>query len=164
MKVEFKKIEAFSKKRVRFFTITLGSNTKTEFEYFLDKVDVISKTHDYELKVLFTAIEALQTKGAPRYLFVNEASADYMPVVSFDTKRENKVDFGVRLYCIRLRDDLVILMNGDIKTQRNPNDCPNVNLHFKRAIKIASKLDKALNNSEINYSDTNPFTDFELDI
>lgn len=62
----------------------------------------------------------------------------------------NNSDYGVRLYCIRLRDDTLILLNGGIKTNQNPEDCPNVSQHFKIAIQIATKIDKAILSKEID--------------
>lgn len=76
----------------------------------------------------------------------------------------NKADFGLRLYCIHLNRELVVLLNGGIKTANNPLDCANVKEHFLRAKKIAVAVDKAIRNRDVNLKDESPFEDFEIDI
>lgn len=163
MIVSFKKIEEFSKRRVRFYTAQLGENELSEFEYFTEK-EYLYKTHFEEMKILYNSIEQIQLRGAKQYYFVPEGEANYLPVVGANIKRENKIDYGVRLYCIRLRDDLVVLLNGDIKTQLNPKQCKNVSLLFSQALAIAKGLDKALIAKDINYNEEDPFESINLEI
>lgn len=56
---------------------------------------------------------------------------------------EIKSDTTLRLYCVRINEDIVILCSGDIKTKDNAQDCPNVSYHFRLANKISQKIDEA---------------------
>ena len=42
--------------------------------------------------------------------------------------------FGLRLYCILVNSEAVIVLNGCSKTERNPLDCPNCNEIYKFCI------------------------------
>ena len=161
MVISFKKISEFSYKNVDFYTLFFGENKLTEFEIFLDKE---FPNHKSEIELMFNALESMQSIGAKSYFFKDEQNANAIPVVPTAIMDANKDDFGIRLYCIRLTDSLVILINGDIKTHKNPSMCPNVKSHFENALKIAKKLDKLLFNNEINFQETNCLQDLEFEI
>lgn len=58
-------------------------------------------------------------------------------------------DLSLRLYCIKLNQNIVILINGAEKTADTAQDCPNVVHHFRRANKIATQIDNALYQKDI---------------
>ena len=161
MLVTFDKLDEISTGLVRYYSIKIGFQEFTEFEMFDNKDFPL---HIKENQFIVNVINEMQNRGAKSYYFVNEASAEYLPKVSQAIKEANKEDYGLRLYCKRLRDDIVVLFNGDIKTKNNPIDCDNVKLHFLRAIKIGLLLDKAIFNKDIDLDEQDPFEDFELDI
>ncbi len=162
MIASFVKIDDLSSESVDFYTVILGSNELTEFELFDEKE---FPDHENEIEIIYNAIVAMQTKGAKSYYFkTNEGPADALPRVSQEIMDANKKDYGVRLYCVRLTDNLVILLNGGIKTQIDPTLCNNVNPHFRRAFKIASKLDNLVNNREINFQTPGCLDGLEIDI
>ncbi|SEW01400.1 hypothetical protein SAMN05428988_1259 [Chitinophaga sp. YR573] len=132
----------------------------TEFELF-DEKDFSS--HEKELELLYLAIDEMSHRGAKKYYFNNEGPAEYMPVVSASIKQENNEDFGVRLYCIWLSQSVVILMNGGIKTKLKPEDCPNVSVHFSRALKIARLIYKEIEIQGLNLNNSE-LEDLELDL
>lgn len=161
MIVEFQKIEEISDGRVDFYSARLGENELYEFEYF-DGKD-FSK-HEKEIQILYNVIDQIKYKTAKQYFFKHENAANALPKVSPEIIKANLDDFGIRLYCIRLTDNVLILLNGDIKTKQNPMDCDKVRIHFMNAIKIANKLDKALLAREINYQNVNCLVGYEIDI
>lgn len=161
MLVHFEKIEELSTGVTQFYTIRLGNNELTEFELFDEKE---FPNHQEELEIAYNVIAQMQDREARKIFFKDESGAHALPRVPEEIMDNNKYDFGLRLYCIFLTPELVILSNGDIKTNINPLECPNVSVHFKRIRKIASILDKALINGEINYNNENPFEDFEIEI
>lgn len=158
MRVEFQLIDDLSNGKVLFYTVRLGDAELTEFELF-DQNDF--STHKEELELLYVAIEEMSYRGTKKHYFQNEGPAEYMPVVSASIKQANKDDFGIRLYCIWLSSSTVILLNGGIKTKHNPKDCPNVNVHFGRALKIAQQIHNKL---EVQDLDNLQLKDLELDI
>lgn len=137
-------IELFNSKKVRFYTVKLGQNKHSEFLKFRDKM----KQHDTnktELKELDLIIREIANKGADPSLFRKEDSADALPPrwARFIEINEQP-DFGIRLYCIRLSNGIVVLLNGDRKTTQKVNNCQKCYPHFKHATAIADSINKAI--------------------
>ena len=142
MTVQFERIDAFSDDGVvEFYTVRLDDNRLTEFELFIEKD---FPDHLEEIRILYAAIRRIQWRGAHPSLFKFEENADALPKVPDEVKILNEDDWGVRLYCIRVNEGLVILLNGDIKTEEDPNKCPNVKHHFNRARKIGTVLNREI--------------------
>lgn len=161
MTIVFELIEDMSEGCVDFYTVWVGNNTICEFEHFEEKD---FPNHNAELDVLYNVLYEMGERGAKLHYFKPEGAAHALPIVSTELKDANDTDYGLRLYCIRLRDDLVILLNGDIKTHIDPKQCPAVQHHFTQAVKIACSIDKAIANRDINMNNTNPFEDCEINI
>ena len=53
--------------------------------------------------------------------------------------------FGLRLYCIRVSDEILILLNGCSKTHQNPIKCPNCHAPYYFAESFAESFFDALN-------------------
>jgi hypothetical protein len=62
----------------------------------------------------------------------------------------NRDDQGIRLYGIRLSSNVLILLNGDIKTNQNPRECPNVRNHFLFANRLAVYLTNYIQEERID--------------
>lgn len=146
------------------YSVCLDASGKTEFEQFVELDEELARTHEEELNLLYAAIEAMRKKGAKNHYFKQEEHAYYLPVVDTAIKEANTKDFGIRLYCCWLRPDLLILLNGGIKTQRNPMDCPNVSNHFKTAESIGRKLDNYIQSGMLDLSKQDALEQLELNI
>lgn len=155
------KIDVLSTQEVQFYTVVLGANALSEFESFDAKS---FPKHAEEIRKIYGIINEFKQRRAKSWYFKDERYAEALPFVTFSEGKKNKDDFGIRLYCKRLSEDKLILLNGDIKTTLNPSDCPNVSIHFSRANKICRKIDQAIANGEIDLSIDEPFEDFEFDI
>lgn len=161
LEIHFEKIRELSEGVTQFYTFKIGENELTEFELFDAKE---FPDHINELEITYNVIAQMQDREARIIFFKDESGAHALPRVSQDIIENNKVDYGLRLYCIFLTPTLVILGNGDIKKYINPLDCSNVAIHFKRIRSIARALDKALLNKDVNFDSNNPFEDLHLDI
>ena len=161
LEIQFVKIKELSEGVTQFYTFRIGESELTEFELFDAKE---FPDHYKELEITYNLIDQMQYREARGMFFKDESGAHALPRVTQDIKEINKVDYGLRLYCIFLTPTLVILGNGDIKTKINPNDCANVAIHFKRIRSIARALDKALLIEDVNYGRKNPFENLTLDI
>ncbi len=161
MLVRFEKIDDLSNGVVQFYTVRLGNNLLSEFELFDEKE---FPNHENEVILTYNVIMEMGKRGAQKIYFKHEHAANALPRVSQEIMEANKDDFGLRLYCIHLTRTLVVLLNGDIKTAINPENCKNVKAHFLQAKKIAVHLDKALANGEISYLTEDSLTDFEIEI
>ena len=161
MLVRFDKIKEISDGVTQFYTIRLGNNELTEFELFDAKE---FPDHAEELEITYNVINEMRNREARLRFFKDESGAHALPRVSQEIMDANKGDYGIRLYCIYVRPELVILSNGDIKTSQHPEDCPQVKDHFRRIRRIAALLDKAITNKEIYLDETDPYNDFQLEI
>jgi hypothetical protein len=161
LNVYFELIDDLSQESVEFYSAKLGDDSLFEFEKF-DGKDF--PNHVEELQIIYSVINQMQFRGAKHYFFKHEGPANALPRVTQEIIEANKDDLGLRLYCIRLTDDVVVLLNGDIKTKQAPTECENVKVHFSNAIKIAKKLDKALLDREINYQKRDCLQHYEIEI
>lgn len=60
------------------------------------------------------------------------------------------VEFSnLRLYCVRVSDQIVILLNGGIKTSEKVQNSPDCLAHFRFAIQVCKQLDKLIQEGEI---------------
>jgi len=138
-----------------------------EFEKFDEATsDYSNPHHRKEIRIIYNVIEQMKARGVKNNFFKPEGAARALPIVSRDDMESNKEDFGIRLYCIPVNEYLVILLNGGVKTKLNPEQCPNVKDHFERAVRIASKFFKAVDNGYIEISEYGIKVDesFDFDI
>jgi hypothetical protein len=61
----------------------------------------------------------------------------------------------LRLYCTRLRDNIVVLFNGGIKSSQKVSDSPDLTTKFRDAQHFAKKIDKAIQEKDILIDDEN---------
>ncbi len=161
MRVTFEKIDELSTSKVEFYSVKLGDCSLAEFQKFDNKE---FPQHLEELQIAYKTIKEIGKRGARSYFFKFESAAHALPIVSQAIMDANKEDFGLRLYCIRLTDNVLVLLNGDIKTDINPINCKNVKEHFSNANKIAKRLDKGLLDREINYQTIDCLINYEIEI
>ena len=161
MTVSFEKIEDISAGEVAFYTARLGNKELTEIEIF-DEQEF--PQHEQELEILYNVIDLMQYKGALKLFFKEEDAANALPVVPQSLYAANGTDFGIRLFCIRLNDKIVVLLNGSIKTALKNQDCDNVRQHFNNAKKIAKKIDNLIIDGDIKPLDKDCLNDLEIEI
>lgn len=158
MVVSFEFIPGLSFRNVQFLSAKLGKDPLSEFEKF-DEKDFPQPQHITERQIIYTTIRKIGERGARPFYFRHEGPAFALPGKVDQTLIEsNPGDFGIRLYCGLLRPDLVLLLNGDIKTKRNPDECPNVGPHFRNAVKLVRILLKAESDDFVR------FTSFGIEI
>lgn len=59
------------------------------------------------------------------------------------------IECNLRLYCMRINDNIVILYNGALKTANTAQECDNVRPHFLLANKLSKAIDKAIEEGDI---------------
>lgn len=116
-----------------------------EFEKFLIK---FRKDEDEGLKEEFEIILRIIQKIGESYarleFFRQENSAFALPS-NYGAKIETieiKAHSKLRLYCVIVSDEIVVLCNGGWKTTKQTQDCPNVSAHFRFAEKLADYFNK----------------------
>ena len=161
MKVLFEKIEDISTDVLEFYTVRINDNALTEMELF-EENDF--PEHRKELEILYSVIDEMSRRGAKGHYFKAENAANALPRVNQEIITANKKDWGLRLYCIRLTDNVVVLLNGEIKTHPDPKKCSNVQRHFDNAVKIARKLDNLLREDGVNYEKPDCLLNLEIEL
>jgi uncharacterized protein with ParB-like and HNH nuclease domain len=154
VKLEFyiESIPNLSFNKVRFYTIRKEGCDKSEFKDFLDRMNELSKKDSRvkeDLEEIRSQIKAIGKKfGAEPKRFKKEAAA--FALALYYPKRKNKLGiYGLRVYCLILSDEIVILMNGGDKTANKAKDCRNVSMHFHEANKFYKIIADYINDNTI---------------
>ena len=100
---------------VGLFSITFEDSDYTEFRKFIEKFKD-DAVRNKELNVILTQIDRIQKNGAlERYFRYEGKKSDH--VMALPTFKS-----GLRLYCLRMSDSVLIIGNGGVKDARTYND------------------------------------------
>ena len=137
------------------------TSPSTLFDEFIAE----NKINKEKLQHILDWIEEIGDKyGAKQQFFRNEKKASalppdtQLPLEPYYYEQGKKKGNNLRLYCIRINEHVVILLNGGIKSTKKAQDCPNVSASFELANKLAKAIEKSLHKNDIEWSDE------ELDI
>ena len=100
--------------------------------------------------------------GAHRIFFRDEEGANALPPRKGILERYTPafVEFAqLRLYCVRVSDQIVILLNGGIKTSEKVQDSPDCIAHFRLAVQFCKLLDEQIREGSIKIREK----DLEMD-
>ncbi len=155
-------------KKVAYYTVRLEGNPISEFKDFQNRMSIDIKNNS-ELNEIARYIQQIGDNwGAHEKHFKHERAAERLPPPYYFIETEDSSDYGLRLYCIRLCNEIVILLNGDRKIDRNPEKCPNCAKHFKLANTLAKKITEAITDKNLFLNlDTKEIEieeDFEIEI
>ena len=138
-------LDRFEFKKVKYYSVSFESRDSE----FLDFQKRMKLSHRTQLSELVTLIyEIGEEYGAKSNFFRDERKAEALPLEFFqyvgpdDESPGNQ--FGLRLYCLRITESIVILLNGDLKTTQKVDECPKCRIHFQRANKIAGRIEEAI--------------------
>ncbi len=97
--------------QVGMFSICFDNNEESEFEKFLNEFKD-NATYNKDFNVILLALSKIIEKGALERFFRNEGKmSDNVKALSIDSHK-------LRLYCLRISDQILILGNGGIKNTR----------------------------------------------
>ncbi len=136
-------VQAFSK--VTYYSILKEGEKQNMFLQFLNRIaEKVELAED--LQLLKTWLKLIGDKyGAQEQYFRHEQAANALPPPFRFTETQS----SLRLYCMRVSENTVILFSGDIKTTQHAQDCPNVGPHFKEALRLTKKIDEAMRERRI---------------
>ena len=137
--------------KVSFYTVWIEENDNPEFVDFSNRMYLNPKNKDEFEKLEAYIIKIGNQYGASKRYFHHEAAADALSVPfveHIDIYTENN-DFGLRLYCLRLSESIVVLFNGDRKTTQKAQDCPDCAKYFRLAQRLAKFIDIAIREDNI---------------
>lgn len=96
---------------VGMFSICFDGNEESEFERFLNEFKD-NATLNKDFNVILLALSKIIDKGALERFFRNEGKmSDNVKALAIDSHK-------LRLYCLRISDQILILGNGGVKTTR----------------------------------------------
>ena len=96
---------------VSLYSICFDSNNESEFENFLLKFRDNAKLNS-DFRIILFALEKIIDKGALERFFRPEGKmSDRVSALSIDSRK-------LRLYCLRISDQILIIGNGGIKNTR----------------------------------------------
>jgi hypothetical protein len=149
----FDKVTLYSVERIN----DDGTVQLNEFEKFSEKM----KTRDLRDARQFQEIEGLiteisQSEGAHEGMFRREGIFSAIPAHADNNRfwdSDGETHFGLRLYCVRVTDEILILLNGCSKNTQSPIDVEsNCIDEFHFAKKFSEAFFDGLNvNNKITY-------------
>ena len=96
---------------VGMFYICFDGSEESEFEKFLNEFKD-NATYNKDFNVILLALSKIIDKGALERFFRNEGRMrDHVKALAIDSRK-------LRLYCLRISDQVLILGNGGVKTTR----------------------------------------------
>ena len=96
---------------VGMFSICFDGSEVSEFEKFLNEFKD-NATYNKDFNVILLALSKIIDKGALERFFRNEGRMnDNVKALAIDSRK-------LRLYCLRISDQILILGNGSVKTTR----------------------------------------------
>lgn len=96
---------------VGLFSICFDGSSESEFEKFLQEFKD-NATYNRDFNAILFALSKIIDKGAlERFFRIEGKMGDHVSALSIDSKK-------LRLYCLRISDQILILGNGGIKLSR----------------------------------------------
>jgi hypothetical protein len=145
LQVTIHRIKRLTLEKVTFYTIQVDGNG-CEFEDFKNRLCPIIK-YRQALRQLFQLIESIgREHSAKEYFFkhclTRENKQDGKQcAASYIEMQLGKVI--LILYCVRISDAAVILLNGDIRTNINLEKC-NSKKHYELTRKLSQNIEEAI--------------------
>lgn len=146
--VEIRLFKTFQK--VSYYTFWVEGREKSETDTFFAKFEN-DKSLARDLDVLVTwLVEIGNRRGAKARYFRQENAAEALPPPHRIMTELSVNQCNLRLYCIRLSEEIVILANGGLKTSQTVQDSPDIWPKFNFANKMAQQILKHLQAREID--------------
>lgn len=142
----------FQYEKVAYYTVKVENRPTTEVEDFFMKMSTL-KAKGLQLGVISRRLMQMgKTYGAEERFFEKEAFAPGQPLCSFHfLKSDDKTDLCMRLYCVRLNESNVVLLNGGRMTMQNIRDCENCRSHYELAEKVFNAIQLAKQQNKIGF-------------
>lgn len=126
---------------VGMFSICFDHSEVSEFEKFLNEFKN-NATYNKDFNIILLALSKIIDKGALERFFRNEGKInDNVKALAIDSRK-------LRLYCLRISDQILILGNGGVKTTRTYQESETLSGYvmdlqtFDRALLKAQKSGK----------------------
>ena len=157
--------EIFAFKRVTYYSIRFENDAYTEVEKFILRFQQDRKYQE-ELNNILALLKIMgNEKGAIPIFFRDESIAQALPPERNAAIKQDLVHFidaDLRLFCLRVSNEIVILFNGDIKESQKTQDSPKLLPKFRLAQKISKSINQKFTDKELASEGGKLKGDFEL--
>ncbi|MCY7358100.1 MAG: hypothetical protein LH609_11695 [Rudanella sp.] len=145
--VTIRLFKAFDK--VSYYTFWVEGRPQSETDAFFARFETNqSVAHDLNVLVAWISEIGLHRGAKARYFrFENDANALPPPARIMAELGDDYC--RLRLYCVRLSDEVVLLANGGLKTGRTVQDSPDLLAKFRFANKMADQLVELIASGEL---------------
>lgn len=146
--------KAITFKKVTYYTVKIdegdGYDELTEFEKFVNKFKTNKEVqNEYNDTLSFLRLMGDKWGAQKRYFSRNEQKAEALPpkrkeLNKYERRIIAKQQHNLRLYCMRINEEVVFLFNGGVKTPGpiTAQQCKNVKNYFKMANQFAQAIDE----------------------
>ncbi len=140
-------------KKVAYYVLHVEERPLHEFQDFQVRMNQVDR-YKPELQKIITLISEIgNNHGALIEFFRNERAAEALPQPWYhylEVNDEGNDEYGLRLYCLRLTEEVVLLLNGDMKTTFKADDCPNCGKHFRFANQVARAINRDIEDGTLS--------------
>jgi hypothetical protein len=127
--------------KVSYVTVKIHGKELTEYDDFYYRMGINEKDRRQRDEINRYIERMGKIYGAQDQFFKREGMAERLPPPTHRfIDSDGEIDFGLRLYCVRLSDELVVLLNGDRKTAQHVRDCAQCKLHYDLANKVSDAI------------------------
>lgn len=149
MVAEIIEISTLAYNKTRFYTIKVEGRRSSEFSDFNHRMQMQQETVKADWKSLQGFLRLIKEKhGAQSTYFDNDRSTEKLPYCCFIEMGKSD-PHGIRIYCLRISDTILLVLNGDQRTELHIEDCPNCYTHFEFAKKLDGIFDQAIREGKI---------------
>lgn len=128
---------------VNFYSIKLDEQVLTELERFFEKFPVGGE-YDHDIDVIIAWLDKIGEVGAlERYFKYEGRYGDGVSAIPIEVGNK------VRLYCLRLSDQILIFGNGDVKDAAKWQDSPTLAKYVEMLVDTSRFITSRMNNGSV---------------
>ena len=133
---------------VTFYTVRWDNAELSETDKFIEKYQTAAETRQDFDEILALIEDIGEYRGAKDLFFRRHAgkAKELPPLTAFEIQYFHN---NLRLFCVKINDNIVVLFNGGKKTSQTTQDSPALNMPFHEAQAFATKIFKALYDKDI---------------
>jgi len=148
-------------KKVHYYSILFEDEEDSLFEQFINKYIEDEGTKEELVEMVEWIRKIGDEIGAKTKYFRHEGATSDAKALPPPARFIEGAAGSLRLYCLVLSEQVVVLYNGGVKTKNKAQDCPNVSSHFRLANKISKVITQSFIEKEIRWNEED--TDITFD-
>jgi hypothetical protein len=149
--------------KVAFYTIQIEGQENDEFNDFLLRMKRELKDKS-ELAQLLSHIGNIGSNWGYRNSDFKREDEAHRFLLPFKSQISTNSPYGLRLYCVVLSPQVIILVNGNLKTEKSVRSCKNCYPYFVLANRLAQSLDSAIKSNRIEIEGLDIYQDDDFDL